>query len=164
MRKRRAISKSKTYGFNPWMDQIDSINQIMKESGETTESVLLRKLVDEALAARRKKGQSLPLIQELDNESGDRLHTIETLLMSLVGQGDTSLRIQDMCLALLQDVLAEAHATHRISWEFVVVPRLRDEGIGEDELEHRFVLQADQAKDYAYGLAERIKESQEPAK
>ena len=64
MRKRRVISKSKTYGFNPWMDQIDTINQIMRETGETTESVLLRKLVDEALAARRKKSQSLPLIEQ----------------------------------------------------------------------------------------------------
>src|SRR4026208_791022 len=104
MRKRRVISKSKTYGFNPWMDQIDAINQIMKETGEKTESVLLRKLVDEALAARRKKSESLPLTEESDNEFGDRLHTIESLLMRLVRQGDTSFRIQDVCLALLQDV------------------------------------------------------------
>jgi hypothetical protein len=55
MRKRRVISKSKTYGFNPYTDQIDTINQIMRETGEKTESVLLRKLVDEALAARREK-------------------------------------------------------------------------------------------------------------
>lgn len=31
--------------------------------------------------------------------------------MRLVGQGDVSFRILDVCLALLQDVLAEAHAT-----------------------------------------------------
>jgi len=161
MRKKRVIAKSKTYGFNPYMDQIDTINHIMEETGETTESVLLRTLVDEALAARRKKSQSLPLIQESDNESGDRLHTMETLLMRLVRQGDTSLRVQDVCLALLQDVLAEAHATHRISWEFGAVPRLCDEGISVNEIERRFNLQADQAKDFAYGLAERIKQSQE---
>lgn len=160
MRKRRVISKSKTYGFNPWMDQIDTINQIMKETGEKTESVLLRKLVDEALEARRTKSQSLPLTVESDNDFGRRLQTIENLLMRLVRQGDTSLRIEDVCLALLQDVLAEAHATHRMSWEFIVVPRLRDEGIAGEELEDRFVLQTDQAKNYAYGLAERIKESQ----
>jgi hypothetical protein len=47
MRKKRVISKSKTYGFNPYLDQIDTINQIMKGTGEETESVLLRKLVDE---------------------------------------------------------------------------------------------------------------------
>lgn len=163
MRKRRVISKSKTYGFNPWMDQIDAINQIMKETGETTESVLLRKLVDEALAARRKKNESLPLIEEADIEFGDRFQKIESLLMRLVRQGDTSLRVQDVSLALLQDVLAEAHATHKISWEFVAVPRLRDEGVGGNELEDRFTLQADQARDYAYSAAERLKESQESA-
>ena len=152
------------YGFNPWMDQIDTINQIMKETGETTESVLLRKLVDEALAARRKKNQLLPLIVESDNEPDGRLHRIETLLMGLVRQGNTSFRIQDVCLALLQDVLAEAHATHRISWEFGAVPRLREVGTGVDELEQKFILQTDRAKEYAYDVAVRIKQSQEPPK
>ena len=163
MRKRRVISKSKTYGFNPWMDQIDTINQIMRETGEKKESVLLRKLVDEALDARRKKSQSLPLTDQSDNEFGDRLQRIESLLMSLIRQGDTSLRVQDVCLALLQDALAEAHATHKISWEFVAVPRLRDEGVGMNDLDDRFRLQSDEAKNYAYGLAERITQSQESA-
>ena len=161
MRKRRVISKSKMYGFNPWVDQIDTINQIMRETGEKTESVLLRKLVDEALAARRKKSQSLPLIEESNNEFGDRLRTMETLLARVAGQGDISLRIQDVCLALLQDVLAEAHATHRIAWEFGAVPRLRDEGIDVNELEQRFMVQVDQAKEFAYDLAQQIKQSQE---
>ena len=161
MRKRRVISRSKTYGFNPWMDQIDTINQIMKETGERTESVLLRKLVDEALAARRKKSQSLPLLEKSENESGDRLHTIESLLMRLVRQGDTSFRIQDVCLVLLQNVVAEAHATHKISWESLVVPQLREKGVDANELERLFMLQVEQAKDYAYGVAERIKKSQE---
>src|SRR5688572_10876267 len=122
----------------------------MNETGEKTESVLLRKLVDEALEARRKKSSSIPPSEESQVESSGRLKTIETLLMRLVRQGDTSLRIQDVCLALLQDVLAETHATHKISWEFVAVPRLRKEGIGGNEVEHRFNLQAEQAKDYAY--------------
>ena len=160
MTKRRVISRSKTYGFNPWMDQIDTINQIMKETGEKTESVLLRKLVDEALAARRKKNQSLPLTEESDNQDGGRLEAIENLLMRLVQQGDASFRIQDVCLVLLQNALAEAHASHRISWEFMAVPRLRDEGLDVNELEHRFKLQSDRAKDYAHGVAERVKESQ----
>ena len=80
--------------------------------------------------------------------------------MRLIRQGTISLRIEDVCLALLQDVLAEAHAAHKISWEFLAVPRLRDQGIGKDELEHRFNLETDQAKDYARGLAEQFKESQ----
>jgi hypothetical protein len=136
----------------------------MKETGETHESVFLRKLVDEALEARRKKSQSLPLIEETDNEYGDRLQTIENLLMRLVRQGDISFRIQDVCLALLQNVLAEAHATRRLSWESLLMPQLREQGVNANELERRFELQVEQAKDYAYGVAGRIKESQEIAK
>ena len=161
MRKRRVISKSKTYGFSPWLDQIDAINQIMRDTDEKTESVLLRKLVDEALDARQKKAKPAPAADELQHESGGILQTIENLLMRLVRQGDTSLRIQDVSLALLQDVLAEAHATRKIAWESLVLPQLREDGIDENELEQRFLQQIEPAKDYAYGLAERIRQSQD---
>jgi hypothetical protein len=161
MSKRRVMAKSKIYGFSPWVDQVDAINQIIRDTGERTESALLRKLVDEALDARRKKSQSAPLTEKSDN-AGVRLETIESLLMRLVRQGDVSLRIEDVCLALLQDVLAEAYATRRLLWESLVLPQLRDAGIDVNELKRRFVLQEDQAKDYAYDLAGRIKQSQEP--
>jgi hypothetical protein len=84
--------------------------------------------------------------------------------MRLVRQGDVSLRVEDVCLALLQDVLAEAYATRRLFWESSVLPQLRDAGIDVHELERRFVLQEDQAKDYAYGLARIIHEGAEVAK
>ena len=156
------MAKSKIYGFKPWVDQVDAINQIMKDTGEKNESALLRKLVDEALDARRKKSESAPLTEQ-DN-AGVRLETIETLLMRIVRRGDVSLRIEDVCLALLQAILAEAYATRRLVWESLVLPQLRDAGIDMNELERRFVLQEDQANDYAYRLAVQIKESQESSK
>jgi len=58
-------------------------------------------------------------------------------------------------------VLAEVHATRRLSWESLVVPQLREEGIDGNELDLRFLRQLDRAKDYAYGLAQKIKKSQE---
>ena len=158
--KTRLISKSKSYGFNPWVDQVDAINQIMTETGERTESVLLRTLVDEALEARRRKRLSVP-VTESNNGFSERLQSIESLLMRLLGQGDVSFRIQDVCLGLLQDVLAEAHATRRLSWEQFVMPQLRDKGVDASQLEHQFTLQADRAREYAYGVAERIRDSQE---
>ena len=156
------MAKARVYGFSPWVDQVEAINQIMKETGERTESVLLRQLVDEALQARSKKSLSAPVTEESDNDSGRRLEAIEALLMRLVRQEDISLRVLDVCLALLQDVLAEGYATRRLLWESLVMPQLREKGINANELEHRFILQTDQAKNDAYGLAERIKESQEP--
>ena len=157
------MAKAKVYGFSPWVDQVDAINQIMKDTGDKNESALLRKLVDEALDARRKKIRSAPLTEESDH-AGVRLETIESLLIRLVRQGEISLRIEDVCLALLQDVLAEAYATRRLLWESLVLPQLRDAGIDSNELERRFVLQDNQAKDYAYGEAKRIKQSQETTK
>lgn len=93
------------------MDQVDTINQIMKETGERTESAVLRNLVDEAFEARRKKGLSVHKTQELDNESDRRLDAIEALLMHLVRKEDVAFRMLDVCLVLLQEVLAEAYAT-----------------------------------------------------
>src|ERR1044072_1576058 len=163
MSKRRGMAKSKIYGFNPWVDQVDAINQIMKDTRERNESALLRKLVDEALDARQKKRQSDPLTEKSD-DAGVRLKMIERLLMRVVRQGNVSFRIEDVCLAPLQDVLAEAYATRRLLWESLVLTQLRAEGIDEDELKRRFVVETDRAKDYAYGEAARIKQSQEPAK
>jgi len=157
------MAKSKIYGFKPWVDQVDAVDQIMKDSGERTESTVLRKLVDEALDARRKKRQSDPLTEKSD-DAGVRLEMIERLLMRLVRQADISFRIEDVCLALLQAVLAEAYATRRLLWESMVLPQLCAEGNDVNELENRFALAEERAKDYAYGEAERIKQSQETAK
>jgi hypothetical protein len=163
MSKRRVMAKAKVYGFSPWVDQVDAINQIMKDTGERNESALLRKLVDEALYARRKKSQAAPLTENSDN-AGVRLKTIESLLMRLVRQGDVSFRIEDVCLALLQSVLAETFATHRLLWESLVMPQLRDAGIEVNELERRFALQGDRARDYAYRVAVGITQYGEAAK
>ena len=81
--------------------------------------------------------------------------------MRLVCEGDVSFRVEDVCLALLQDVLAEAYATRRLLWESLVLPQLRDAGIPVDQLESRFALQRHQAQSYAYGLAEQLRQSQE---
>jgi hypothetical protein len=49
---------------SPWADQVDAINQIMKDTGERNESALLRKLVDEALEARRRKSPLAPFTED----------------------------------------------------------------------------------------------------
>lgn len=156
------MAKAKVYGFSPWVDQVDAINQIMKETGEKTESVVLRKLLDEGLEARRHKKTLLVPNTEGSDESGDRLNTIETLLIRLVRQGEISLRMEDVSLALLQDVLAEAYEARRISWESLVVPKLRDEGVAAKELEQQFILRTNRARDYAYEVAVHLKESENP--
>lgn len=160
MSKRRVMAKAKVYGFSPWVDQVDAINQMMKDTGERNESALLRKLVDEALDARRKNSHLAPLTEKSDSATV-RLEAIETLLMRLVQEEDVSFRIHDVCLVLLQDILAETYATRRLLWECVVLPQLRAAGVDVNELDSRFALAEDQARHHAYGLAEQIRQSQE---
>ena len=108
---KRKITRLKMYGFNPFADQVASIDQLVAQSGEN-EATVLRKLLDEALIARRKKRAD----EELGGRAPDKhsptgtLQMIERLLMKLVQQGDTTYRMQDVSLALLQDALAEARA------------------------------------------------------
>jgi len=161
MRKsKRVISKSKMYGFNPWVDQLDAINQIMAETGEKSESAVLRKLIDEALVTRRLKGSQAEPTEAQPTGVGDALRNIQTLLLKLVRQGETSLRIQDLNLALTQDTLAEAHAGRKASWT-LAASNLREQGLGGSEVARRFDKETDNAKNYAYGVAEEIKKSQD---
>lgn len=160
MRKsKRSISKAKMYGFNPWVDQVDAINQIVSQTGET-ESAILRTLVDEALVARRQKIAETELAETPSDEGfAEALHTIQTVLLKLVREGETSLRMQDVSLALLQDTLAEARAGRTVAWEQTLLA-LKDEGVTESEIAKRFEAQTDEAKEFAYGAAQKIKSEQ----
>lgn len=84
--------------------------------------------------------------------------------MRLVRQEDVSLRVLEVCLVLLQEVLAEAYATRRFTWESLIMPHLQAKGINASELQHQFQLQMDQPHDDAYALPEHIKDSQESSK
>jgi hypothetical protein len=86
---KRSIAKAKTYGFNPWADQIDALSVIMTKTG-AREATILRKLVDEALVAHRLREAEVEIEQTTGAKGiADALETIQTLLMKLVKQGDT---------------------------------------------------------------------------
>jgi hypothetical protein len=161
-RSKRTLSKGKIYGFNPWADQVHTINQIMEETGEKSESIILRDLIDEALAARRRKSP-IPEGAETPQAGGaaETLQMIQTLLLRLVRQGETSLQIQDVSLALLQDTLAEAYAGRRVSWS-LVGPGLKEKGLNANEIAKRFDSETTEAKDHAYSVAKQIRKSQRP--
>jgi hypothetical protein len=160
MRKgRKVISKAKTYGFHPWVDQVDAIDLLVAETGEK-ESIILRRLVDEALKARRLKLAEPETETAVSGGLGDTLETIQTILLKLVRQGDTSLRMGDISLALLQDTLAETRAGRKFAWDRAV-PQMRDEGLSSSELTKRFEKETADGKRFAYGVAKAIKNDQD---
>ena len=160
MRKsKRAISKAKMYGFNPWVDQIDHINQLVAESG-ANEATVLRKLIDEALMARRRK----VFDEQFEEPSSEQpvsgqLQAVERLLAKLVLQEEVSLRVQDVSLALLQDTLAETRAGRKATWE-QVSSHLKERGLTRTDISKRFDDETKAAKSFAYGLARDLKRQQ----
>src|SRR6267378_3751018 len=119
MRKsKRAILKSKVYGFNPWADQVPAINQIMEETGQRSEAPVVRDLVDEALSARRRNGGQvqIPETSPPAHEFTETLNTIKTLLLRMIAEDETVSRMQGVALELLQETLAETRSGRMISW------------------------------------------------
>jgi hypothetical protein len=156
----RKISRAKTYGFHPWRDQVDAIDKIVEETS-VKESIVLRKLIDEALIARHRKIAEDELGEAASGQAvSETLQTIQNLLLKLVRQGQTSLRMQDVSLALLQDTLAEARAGRRLTWE-QTASTLKEQGLNAKEITKRFDAQTEEAKDFAYGAAQEIKSQQE---
>ena len=153
---KRTISKSKTYGFNPWADQIDAINAIITKTG-AKEATVVRKLVDEALIARgRKVGDTEMATDAPGGDGAETLRAIQNLLVRLVGLTDKSLRVHDVSLALLQDTLAEARAGRKVSWEHLVTS-LKERGLSIKEISKRFDDETTDAKNFAYSAAKEIK-------
>lgn len=156
---RRALTKRVT-SINFYVDQATQIQAIMEATGSTKEAPLVRQLVDEALAARRRK---LVHREEAEQPSPtqdvpETLQTIQTLLLRLIGQGRTIFRIESLNLELLQETLAEARAGEMRLWESLATPTLREKGKSIQDIARFFDKQTKEAKDFAYGLADEIKD------
>ena len=159
---KRAIVKKVT-AVNLFADQATQIQAIMEASRTDEVAPLIRQLLDEALAARRRRstqdGSTEPPPPK--QEVTETLQTIQTLLLKLIRQGETSIRTQGISLILLQEVLAESVSGRRIAWSRLEAQALADAGIAQAEIEARLDFHIGEAKDYAYSLAEEIRRQQD---
>jgi hypothetical protein len=156
--KKRTLLTTKVYGFNPWMDQVTAINDLMDSLGQKSEAPIIRDLIDEALAARRRRSTAIETKAATppDKDLASKLDTIQALLLKLVGQGGATFDMGSVKLELLQEALVEARVGRMMLWEILAVPALRDRGKAFQiaELLETYV---NEGKDYSYGLAEEIK-------
>src|SRR6266478_1557193 len=123
------------------------------------EAPLVRQLVDEALAARRRKLVPVEAPEQPSpvQDTSEILETIQALLLRIIGQGQTAFCIGSMTLELLQETLTDARATRLGVWEKLVVPDLREQGKNTPAIAGLFDAKTAEAQDFAYGLAEEIK-------
>src|ERR1700704_1776118 len=159
LRGKRALQKKVT-SFNLYADQTAQIQAIMEATGEQKESPLLRQLLDEGLAIRRRKlvhqeaSEQTPAIPN----AVETLETMKSLLLKMLGESTTTLQVEYVNLGLIQDILAQVRANRMTVWEKLVVPALREQGKSDQEIAELLELYTAEAKDFAYGLAEEIRE------
>jgi hypothetical protein len=159
LRGKRALQKKVT-SFNLYADQTAQIQAIMEATGEQKESPLIRQLLDEGLAIRRRKlvhqeaSEQTPAIPN----AVETLETMKSLLLKMLGESSTTLQVEYVNLGLIQDTLAETRANRMTVWEKLVVPALREQGKSDQEIAELFEQDTAEAKDFAYGLAEEIRE------
>jgi hypothetical protein len=154
---RRMLAKKVT-SFNMYLDQATQIQAIMEATSAEKDAPVLRTLLDEALAARRRRAAG---IEEPDQfranpAVSETLEALQALLLRTISLSEKSLRIEGLNLGLLQETLAEAHATRRLCWTDLSVPLLREKGISSEAITLRFDGQTEQAKQYAYSVARHI--------
>ena len=158
LRGKRALQKKVT-SFNLYADQTAQIQAIMEATGEQKESPLIRQLLDEGLAIRRRKlvhqeaSEQTPAIPN----AVETLETMKSLLLKMLGESTTTLQVGYVNLGLIQDTLAETRANRMTVWEKLVVPALREQGKSAQEIADLLEEYTAEAKDFAYGIAEEIR-------
>ena len=81
----RSLAK-KVSSFNMYMDQVYQIRTIMEATGAVKDAPVIRELLDEALMARRRRSAGISDSEPaLGQEIRETLHTIQTLLLKLIG-------------------------------------------------------------------------------
>jgi hypothetical protein len=159
--KRTLVKRSSS--VNLYADQAIQIQAIMESVGARKEAPVIRDLLDEALAARRRKSvhqaeaEPPPPAQDV----GETLQTIQTLLLKLIRQGETGLRAVDISLILQQEIFAVASADKKIAWNRLEAPALSEGGMTAKEIEAQLRIETNEAKDHAYGVAEEIRKRQD---
>jgi len=143
-----------------YIDQVSQIQAIIESTGADKAAQVFRDLIDEALAARRRKtAQQLGLPEEPpSNQLGEHLETIETLLLKLIQQGEKARCVRGISLELLQEGLAVSCAGRFGLWESLAVPALIERGMNPNEIASLSESQTTKGKAVAYGLAKEIKD------
>jgi hypothetical protein len=115
------------------VDEVDAINKIMKVTGERTESAVLRKLVDDALDARRKKSHAASLTEESDDAARD-WKRLKVYSCDSFAREAYHFASKTSVWRFYRTSFAEAYATRRLLWKSVVLPQLRDAEIAVIDL------------------------------
>jgi hypothetical protein len=81
----------------------------------------------------------------------------------MIGLGEAIFRLQGVNIELLQENLVEARAGSLRLWESLAVPSVRGKGLSIEDIARLFDAGIGKARDFAYGVAEDLKEELDAA-
>ena len=158
--RKRTLSKHVS-SFNMYMDQVYQIRAIMEATGAVKDAPLIRELLDEALAARRRKAAGIYDSEEPPGQGTEEtLHTLQTLLLRLIGHEDLLLRNQRVGIKLQLETFVEARTGRALAWEELVATPLKQKGRTNQDLSNYFDMKTRYAKEHAVELLEKIKKEE----
>src|SRR6266568_1902395 len=118
--RKRTLSK-KVSSFNMWMDQVYQVRAIMESTGATKDAPVIRVLLDEALAASRRKALGISDSEEPPGQgTAETLNTLQVLLLKLIKREEMVFRRQTVTFGILRETLIEARAGRKVYFEDIV--------------------------------------------
>jgi len=155
--RQRSLSK-KVSSFNLYMDQTYQIRAIMEASGAVKDAPLIRELLDEALAARRRKAAGITDSEEPPGqEIRETLHTLQTLLLKLIRREELVFKRQSVGLRLLKEAVIEARSGREIVFEELVEKPWMAKGKSKETMSNFFDMKSRNAREYVDGIVAEIK-------
>jgi len=162
--RQRSLSK-KVSSFNMYMDQVYQVRAIMEATGAVKDAPVIRELLDEALAARRRKAAGITDLEESPGqEITETLHTLQTLMLKLIQREELVFKRQDVGLKLLKEAVIEARSGREIVFEELVEKPWMAKGKSKETMTNFFDMKSRNATEYVEGVIAKIKRDLEAEK
>ena len=156
-RRQRSLSK-KVSSFNMYMDQVYQVRAIMEATGAVKDAPVLRELLDEALAARRRKAAGITDLEEPPGQGiTETLHTLQTLMLKLIQREELVFRRQNVGLKLLKEAVIEARSGREIVFEELVEKPWIAKGKSKETMTNFFDMKTRYVGEYVDGVVSKIK-------
>ncbi len=159
--RQRSLSK-KVSSFNMYMDQVYQIRAIMEATGAVKDAPVIRDLLDEALAARRRKAAGITDWEEPPGQAiAETLHTLQTLLLKLIRREELVFSPQRVELRLLKEAVIEARSGREIVFEELVEKPWIAKGKSNETITNFSDMKSRNAREYVDRVIAEIKDDLE---
>jgi len=121
----------------------------MEATGAVKDAPVIRELLDEALAARRRKAAGITDSEEPPGqEISETLHTLQTLMLKFIRREELVFKRQSVGLSLLKEAVIEAHSGRETVFEELVEKPWMAKGKSKETMTNCFDMKSRNTTEY----------------